>query len=134
MKTSRIVVVFINQPLSSLYRPTLVLGLIWQLIKAQLLSGISLKAVPELIALLNCESGEDLKTFLKMPGEQILLRWVNYHVRKSGLSARTASNFGSDIAVSLTILSTDLSLQILTMLSDLAPVIPRVRIVRYLDL
>ena len=80
-------------------RPTLVLGLVWQIIKAQLMSGVSLHSSPELIHLLNVASHEDIASFMKLSTEHILLRWVNYHVVRSGLTPRTASNFGSDIAV-----------------------------------
>jgi hypothetical protein len=80
-------------------RPTLVLGLVWQIIKAQLTSGISLHSRPELIHLLNSNGIEDIASFMKLSTEHILLRWVNYHVTRSGLTPRTAGNFASDIAV-----------------------------------
>jgi hypothetical protein len=54
-------------------QPILVLGLIWQIIKIQLLSSISLKNFPELVLLL--QEGEDLDLLLKLPPEEILLRW-----------------------------------------------------------
>lgn len=76
-------------------RPHLVLGLVWQIIKIQLLSQISLKECPELVALL--EEGETLAAFIKLHPEIILLRWVNYHLRQAG-STRVIHNFGSDIS------------------------------------
>jgi gephyrin len=79
-----------------LCRPTLILGLTWQLIKAHLLRNISLRNVPELIVLL--QEGEDVDAFHRLPPEQILLRWVNYHSKKSGLTDKRASNFGSDVS------------------------------------
>ena len=75
-------------------KPHLVLGLLWQIIKIGLLSNISLKNCPELIVLLN--DGEALTDFMRLPPEQILLRWVNYHLKKGG-SARVCSNFSGDI-------------------------------------
>jgi len=42
------------------------------------------------------EEGEDLKDFLKLPPEKILLRWVNYHLKNAG-SDRRIANFGKDI-------------------------------------
>ena len=76
-------------------RPILILGLLWQIIRIQLLSHVSLKEHPELVVLLN--DGETLAAFLKLPPEQILVRWVNYHLARSG-SDRRISNFTSDIA------------------------------------
>ena len=78
-------------------RPILVLGLVWQIIKIQLLSQISLRNIPELVLLLNDD--ETLADFLKLHPELILLRWLNYHLQKAG-SARRVKNFGSDLAVS----------------------------------
>jgi plastin-1 len=77
--------------------PILILGLVWQIIKIQLLSQISLKNVPELVLLL--EDDETLADFLKLHPELILLRWLNYHLAKAG-SARRVKNFGSDLSVS----------------------------------
>jgi plastin-1 len=75
-------------------RPILILGLVWQIIKIQLLSHISLKEHPEMVVLL--EEGEELASFIKLPPEQILLRWVNYHLKNAG-SSRKMTNFGSDV-------------------------------------
>ena len=75
-------------------RPILILGLIWQIIKLQLTSNISLKDCPELVLLL--EDGEELEDLLKLSAEDILLRWFNYHLKNSG-SARRVKNFGSDL-------------------------------------
>lgn len=75
-----------------------VLGLIWQIIKIQLTSQISLKNFPELVLLL--EEGEELSKFMKLPPEEILLRWVNYHLKKAGADRRI-SNFGVDVKVVL---------------------------------
>mmetsp|Transcript_28944 Transcript_28944/g.57852 ORF Transcript_28944/g.57852 Transcript_28944/m.57852 type:complete len:620 (+) Transcript_28944:43-1902(+) len=72
----------------------LILGLIWQIVKIQLLSSISLKNHPELVRLL--EDGETLEDLLKLPPEQILLRWFNYHLAAAG-HPRRIHNFGSDI-------------------------------------
>ena len=79
-------------------RPILVLGLVWQIIKIQLLSQISLRNVPELVLLL--QDDETMADFLKLHPELILLRWLNYHLEKAG-SARRVKNFGSDLIVSV---------------------------------
>ena len=75
-------------------RPHLVLGIISQRVRIQLLSKIDLRHVPELILLL--EPGEELADLLKLPPEKILLRWLNFHLRRAG-SDRTVSNFTTDI-------------------------------------
>lgn len=51
----------------------LVLGLMWQIIRAGLSAKIDIRFHPELFRLL--EPGESLEVFLKLPAEQILLRW-----------------------------------------------------------
>lgn len=75
-------------------RPILVLGILWQIIKIQLMSQISLKEHPELVLLL--EPGEDLAAFMKLPPEDILIRWVNYHL-KAANSSRRITNFTTDV-------------------------------------
>jgi plastin-1 len=77
-------------------KPHLVLGLMWQIIKMGLYQNISLKENPNLIRLL--EEGEDLRTFMKLPPDQILLRWFNYHLARAGW-ARRVHNFSTDIQV-----------------------------------
>jgi len=74
--------------------PTLVLGFMWQAVKQQLLGSINLKAHPELIRLL--EDGEEMSDLLALPPEQILLRWVNYHLAKENYPKRI-KNFGPDV-------------------------------------
>jgi plastin-1 len=44
------------------------------------------------------EEGETLAAFVKLPPEAILLRWVNYHLKKAGYPHKV-NNFGSDISV-----------------------------------
>lgn len=75
-------------------RAHIVLGLIWQIIKIGLLQDINLKNHPELVRLL--QDGETLQDLLKLPPEQILIRWVNYHMAKAG-SQRRIKNFSGDI-------------------------------------
>eukprot|EP01124_Arcella_intermedia_P031296 TRINITY_DN7034_c0_g1_i1.p1 TRINITY_DN7034_c0_g1~~TRINITY_DN7034_c0_g1_i1.p1 ORF type:complete len:507 (+),score=97.75 TRINITY_DN7034_c0_g1_i1:42-1562(+) len=72
----------------------LVLGMVWQVIRIGLMAEINLKDHPELYRLL--EPGEDLKSFLNLPPEKILLRWVNHHLKNAGSDKRIA-NFGNDI-------------------------------------
>jgi len=72
----------------------LVLGLVWQIVKIGLLSKVNLKNHPELYRLL--EPGETIEDLLKLPADQILLRWFNYHLRAAG-HPRRVNNFSSDI-------------------------------------
>jgi plastin-1 len=72
----------------------LVLGFMWQAVKMQLLASINLKAHPELVRLL--QDGETMAQLLALPPEEILKRWVNYHLAKEG-SKRRIKNFGTDV-------------------------------------
>eukprot|EP00164_Ancoracysta_twista_P001669 GFYU01002191.1.p1 GENE.GFYU01002191.1~~GFYU01002191.1.p1 ORF type:complete len:621 (-),score=255.31 GFYU01002191.1:97-1959(-) len=72
----------------------LVLGLIWQIVKIEILSNINIKNHPELCRLL--EDGEELSDLLRMSPEQILLRWFNFHLKAAG-HERRVKNFSGDI-------------------------------------
>ena len=63
-------------------REHLILGLIWQIIRKGLLSRVDIKHHPELYRLLY--EDEQLEDFLKLPPDQILLRWFNYHLKAAG--------------------------------------------------
>ncbi|EMC95909.1 hypothetical protein BAUCODRAFT_34668 [Baudoinia panamericana UAMH 10762] len=75
-------------------REHLILGLIWQIIRRGLLGKIDIKLHPELYRLL--EDGETLEQFLRLPPEQILLRWFNYHLKNAGWH-RKVQNFSGDV-------------------------------------
>ncbi|KAI9836853.1 MAG: Fimbrin, actin-bundling protein [Sarea resinae] len=75
-------------------REHLILGLIWQVIRRGLLGKIDIKLHPELYRLL--EEDETLEQFLRLPPEQILLRWFNYHLKNAKWDRRV-SNFSSDV-------------------------------------
>lgn len=75
-------------------KPHIILGLIWQIVKVQLLALINLKNHPELVRLL--EDDEELTDLLKLPPDQILLRWFNYHLANAGTDRRVR-NFGRDL-------------------------------------
>eukprot|EP00010_Vexillifera_abyssalis_P002920 CAMPEP_0201551642 /NCGR_PEP_ID=MMETSP0173_2-20130828/8489_1 /ASSEMBLY_ACC=CAM_ASM_000268 /TAXON_ID=218659 /ORGANISM="Vexillifera sp., Strain DIVA3 564/2" /LENGTH=536 /DNA_ID=CAMNT_0047961949 /DNA_START=10 /DNA_END=1620 /DNA_ORIENTATION=+ len=75
--------------------PHLVLGLCWQIIKIGLFAKINLVNHPELYRLL--EGDETVQDLLKLPVEDILIRWVNYHLAESGETDRRVKNFTSDI-------------------------------------
>lgn len=75
-------------------KPHLVLGLLWQIIRKGLFSQIDLVHVPGLVRLLF--DGETLDDLRKLTPEEILKRWVNYHLNNSATSRRI-KNFDSDI-------------------------------------
>ncbi|KAH0785115.1 fimbrin [Histomonas meleagridis] len=75
--------------------PHLVLGLTWQLIRESLLKDIQLTVHPELFRLL--KPGETIEDLLKLKPEEILLRWLNYHLENAG-SQRRATNFTKDLS------------------------------------
>lgn len=60
----------------------------------QLLNTINLKNHPELVRLL--AEGEELADLLKLPPDQLLLRWFNYHLKRAG-HPKTITNFGMDV-------------------------------------
>merc|ERR1719353_2146316 len=63
-------------------KPKQTLGLVWQIVRMQLMSRINLADCPEIFRLL--EEGEDLDQLLALPPEDILIRWVNYHMKEAG--------------------------------------------------
>lgn len=73
----------------------LILGLIWQIIRRGLLSKIDIKLHPELYRLL--EEDETLEQFLRLPPDQILLRWFNYHLKAANWERRVG-NFSKDVS------------------------------------
>jgi len=75
-------------------RPHLILGLLWQIIKIGLSAKIDIAVHPELFRLL--KDGETLDDMLKLPTEQILIRWMNYHLKESAYG-KTVNNLSSDV-------------------------------------
>ncbi|XP_069831512.1 plastin-1 [Dendropsophus ebraccatus] len=74
-------------------KPHLVLGLLWQIIKAGLFADIEISKNEALIALL--KDGETLEALMKLSPEELLLRWVNYHLTNAQWP--NISNFSRDI-------------------------------------
>ncbi|EYC08987.1 hypothetical protein Y032_0063g3467 [Ancylostoma ceylanicum] len=74
--------------------PHLVLGLLWQIIRIGLFNQIDLQHCPGLFRLLR--EGETLDDLRKLSPEEILMRWVNYHLENAGISRRL-TNFTTDI-------------------------------------
>ncbi|KAI9176309.1 hypothetical protein LWI28_001090 [Acer negundo] len=75
-------------------RRHLVLGLISQIIKIQLLADLNLKKTPQLLQLV--DDSKDVEELMSLPPEKILLRWMNFHLKKAGYK-KIVTNFSSDI-------------------------------------
>lgn len=63
-----------------------------------LTKAIDLQHVPELMRL--AEEGEELKDLQKLPPETILIRWINYHLKKKE-QERKVKNLGADLKDSI---------------------------------
>ncbi|KAA8550542.1 hypothetical protein F0562_002226 [Nyssa sinensis] len=75
-------------------RRHLVLGMISQIIKIQLLADLNLKKTPQLVELV--DDSKDVEELMSLPPEKILLRWMNFQLKKAGYK-KTVSNFSSDV-------------------------------------
>ncbi len=80
-------------------REHLILGMIWQIIRRGLLSKVDIKLHPELYRLL--EEDETLEQFLRLPPEQILLRWFNYHLKNAKWNRTYIDPFSTVLAIKL---------------------------------
>ncbi|XP_023680220.2 plastin-1 isoform X1 [Paramormyrops kingsleyae] len=74
-------------------KPHLVLGLLWQIIKIGLFADIEISKNEALIALL--QESEEMDHLLSLSPEELLLRWVNYHLSNAGW--QPIGNFSDDI-------------------------------------
>lgn len=75
-------------------RRHLVLGLISQIIKIQLLADLNLKKTPQLVELV--DDSKDVEELMSLPPEKILLRWMNFQLKKSPYK-KTVTNFSTDV-------------------------------------
>ncbi|XP_068667953.1 fimbrin-5-like [Aristolochia californica] len=75
-------------------RPHLLLGLISQIIKIQLLADLSLKKTPQLVELV--DDSKDVEELMTLAPEKVLLRWMNFHLEKAGYK-KPVTNFSSDL-------------------------------------
>lgn len=74
--------------------PHQILSFLWPVLKEISAQQINLKDTPEMIKL--CNEGEDMKDLLKLPVDQILIRWINYHLKKATQTPIT--NLGKDLS------------------------------------
>lgn len=75
-------------------REHIVLGLIWQIIKIYLSNQIHIRRHPEIIVLK--KQDEEDEEMQKMHYEEVLLRWLNWHIQKDG-GKKVVKNFGNDL-------------------------------------
>ncbi|EXB81084.1 hypothetical protein L484_014016 [Morus notabilis] len=75
-------------------RPHLVLGLISQIIKIQLLADLNLKKTPQLVELV--DDSKDVEELMSLPPDKVLLKWMNFHLQKAGYK-KNVTNFSSDL-------------------------------------
>ncbi|KAL8136688.1 hypothetical protein V2J09_002689 [Rumex salicifolius] len=75
-------------------RPYLIMGLLSQIYKIQLLSDLSLKKTPQLLEL--AEKDQDLEELMALPPDKVLLRWMNFQLKKAGYK-KEITNFSTDL-------------------------------------
>jgi hypothetical protein len=75
------------------FRRDLILGLLWQIIRLQVLSDVTVEAYPELNLIIS--SSDDNES--RIP-EKLLLKWMNFHLE--GVEPKIMlKNFSSDLQV-----------------------------------
>ncbi|KAL8140491.1 hypothetical protein V2J09_006512 [Rumex salicifolius] len=75
-------------------RNHLIMGLISQIYKIQVLADVNLKKTPELLALV--EEDKDVEELMTLPPEKVLLKWMNFHLKKAGYE-KEVTNFSTDL-------------------------------------
>ncbi len=79
----------------------LILAVLWQVMRLCLTKKISLKDCPEIMRL--AEEGEQLQDLMKLAPEAILIRWINFHLKKQGVDKKVG-NLGKDLQDSFALL------------------------------
>uniref|UniRef100_A0A7C9A3S1 Calponin-homology (CH) domain-containing protein n=1 Tax=Opuntia streptacantha TaxID=393608 RepID=A0A7C9A3S1_OPUST len=75
-------------------RPHLIMGLISQIIKIQLLADLNLKKTPQLVELV--QDNKDVEELMALPPEKVLLKWMNFQLKKVGYN-KEVTNFSTDL-------------------------------------
>ncbi|XP_047312610.1 fimbrin-1-like [Impatiens glandulifera] len=75
-------------------RTHLVMGLISQIIKIQMLATLNLRKTPQLLALV--DDSKDMEELMSLPPEKILLKWMNFQLKKTGYK-KEVTNFSADL-------------------------------------
>ncbi|PWA72371.1 dystrophin [Artemisia annua] len=78
----------------SVLTPHLVLGLISQIIKIQLLADLNLRKTPQLLELV--DDDDDMEELVTLSPEKVLLKWMNFHLKNAGYT-KTVTNFSTDL-------------------------------------
>lgn len=73
--------------------PNLMLAIIWQIVRLIAVKAVSLKDCPQIMRL--AKDGEELADLMKLPPEEILKRWLNYHLARAGQPE--VNNLGRDL-------------------------------------
>ena len=79
----------------------LILAVLWQVMRLCLVKKISLKDCPEIMRL--ALEGEELADLMKLAPEAILIRWINFHLKKQGID-RKVNNLGADLKDSVALI------------------------------
>ncbi|KAL5212200.1 hypothetical protein ABZP36_023047 [Zizania latifolia] len=77
-------------------RPHLVLGLLSQIIKIQLLADLNLKKTPQLVELVADDNSREAEELITLAPDKMLLKWMNFHLKKAGYK-KTVTNFSTDV-------------------------------------
>ncbi|KAG7011882.1 Fimbrin-5 [Cucurbita argyrosperma subsp. argyrosperma] len=75
-------------------RPHLLLGLISQIIKIQVLADLNLNKTPQLVELV--DDSKEVEELIGLAPEKVLLKWMNFHLKKAGYE-KQVTNFSSDV-------------------------------------
>ena len=98
--TGRIKLIGVDASVFLEKKPHMLLGVCWQMARLIAVQKIALKDCPEIYRLL--KDGEELSELMKLPAEELLIRWINYHLRKAG-QERQVTNLGKDLQDSFAI-------------------------------
>jgi len=71
------------------------LAALWQLLRKVIAMKMNFSDCAELFRLL--EEGEEPSALGKLKPEEILVRWINYHLRKNGQDDKQIKNLGKDL-------------------------------------